>query len=103
MFLVGSLLLGLAPSLPALLLGRSVFTPQLYCIYSSGTPRFVLGFAVSLSAMAETVYISEIAGSRDRGRLVGLTELGITIGFLLAFIGRLASQQSVICPFILCS
>jgi len=68
-FLVGSLLLGLAPSLPFLLLGR-----------------FVLGFAVSLTAMAETVYISEIAGSRNRGRLVGLTELGITLGFLLAFI-----------------
>ena len=48
--------------------------------------RFVVGFAVSLSAMAECLYISEIATPTTRGRLVSFNELGITLGFLLAFL-----------------
>ena len=48
--------------------------------------RFVLGFAVALSAIAECIYISEIAPPEKRGMLVSLNELGITVGILLAYL-----------------
>eukprot|EP00092_Neocalanus_flemingeri_P028649 GFUD01031109.1.p1 GENE.GFUD01031109.1~~GFUD01031109.1.p1 ORF type:complete len:561 (-),score=168.17 GFUD01031109.1:412-2094(-) len=68
-FAVGAVVMGLANSLVVVLVGR-----------------FVVGFGVSLSAMSECMYISEIALATHRGRLVTLNELGITLGFLLAFI-----------------
>lgn len=68
-FTAGSLLMALAPGLGLLLVGR-----------------FVVGFAVSLSAMSECLYISEIADRTNRGMLITLNELGITIGFLLAYL-----------------
>ncbi len=48
--------------------------------------RLVLGFAVSLSAIAECIYISEISTAQKRGMLVGLNELGITVGILVSFL-----------------
>jgi len=69
LFLVGSLLLATSSSLALLLAGR-----------------LVVGAAVSLSAMAECTYIAEIVGPEIRGRMVTLNELGITLGFLLAYI-----------------
>ena len=48
--------------------------------------RFTVGFAVSLSAMAECLYISEISAPSNRGLLISLNELGITVGLLLAYI-----------------
>ena len=48
--------------------------------------RFILGFAVSLSAIAECIYISEIASPEKRGMLVSLNELGITVGILISFL-----------------
>lgn len=68
-FTVGSIMMALANSLSVLLLGR-----------------FIVGFAVSLSAMSECLYISEISKPKNRGMLVSFNELGITLGFLLAFI-----------------
>ncbi|KAI8499149.1 hypothetical protein Bbelb_229130 [Branchiostoma belcheri] len=50
------------------------------------TGRLVVGFAVSLSAIAECIYISEIAPSSKRGMLVSLNELGITLGILVAYL-----------------
>ena len=47
---------------------------------------FFSGFGVSLSAIAECVYISEISPPERRGLLVSLNELGITLGFLLAYL-----------------
>ena len=68
-FLAGSLLLCLASSLPLLLTGR-----------------WLVGCGVSLSAISESCYISEIAAPSIRGKLITFNELGITLGFLLAFI-----------------
>ena len=68
-FTVSALLMAFSSSLLQLLVGR-----------------FTIGFAVSLSAMAECLYISEISSPNNRGLLVSLNELGITIGFLLAYI-----------------
>ena len=42
--------------------------------------RLILGFAVSLSAIAECIYIAEISTPNRRGGLVSLNELGITVG-----------------------
>ena len=68
-FLVGALLMSLASAFGFILLGR-----------------FLVGCGVSLSAISESCYISEISTASNRGRLVSLNELGITVGFLLAFI-----------------
>jgi len=68
-FVLGAVSMGAANSLTALLVGR-----------------FLVGFGVSLSAMSECTYISEIAVASLRGRLVTLNELGITMGFLFAFV-----------------
>lgn len=66
--LAGSLSLGLAGSLPWLVLGRSA-----------------VGFAISLSSMACCIYVSELVGPRQRGVLVSLYEVGITVGILLSY------------------
>ncbi|XP_052776267.1 solute carrier family 2, facilitated glucose transporter member 12-like isoform X2 [Mya arenaria] len=68
-FLVGAVILGLAPNFPILVIGR-----------------LLVGFAVSISATGECIYISEIAPHRWRGLLVSLNELGITLGLLLAYL-----------------
>lgn len=67
-FLVGAIMLALAPSFAVLIVGR-----------------FILGFGVSLSAIAECIYISEIAPPKRRGLLVSLNEVGICFGLLLAY------------------
>ena len=57
--------------------------------------RLVTGYAVSLSATAECVYVSEIAPASKRGMLVSLNEVGICLGILLAyFIGFLFVGKS---------
>lgn len=48
--------------------------------------RFIVGFAVALSAVSECIYISEISTAHNRGMLVSLNEVAITVGFLLAYI-----------------
>ena len=48
--------------------------------------RFILGFAVSLSAIAECIYISELSTPAKRGMLVSFNELAITVGILIAFL-----------------
>lgn len=47
--------------------------------------RFVTGVAVSLSTTAVCTYIAEISPAVHRGLLMSLKEVGITIGFLLAY------------------
>jgi len=68
-FAVGAVVMGVADRLAIILVGR-----------------FMVGFCVSLSAMSECTYIAEISLPTHRGRLVTLNELGITLGFLLAFV-----------------
>lgn len=47
--------------------------------------RLILGMAISLSSTSECVYVSEISPINFRGTLIALNELGITLGFLLAY------------------
>lgn len=48
--------------------------------------RFVGGLAVGASSVIAPMYISEIAPSSHRGRLVGLFQFSIVFGILLAFL-----------------
>ncbi|KAM3921278.1 solute carrier family 2, facilitated glucose transporter member 10 [Leptodactylus fuscus] len=47
--------------------------------------RITIGFAISISSMACCIYVSEIVQPHQRGRLVSLYEMGITIGILLSY------------------
>lgn len=69
LFFAGALVLTFSKSFPVFIIGR-----------------VVVGFAVSLSAIGDCVYISEIAPANKRGLLVSLNELGITIGLLFAYL-----------------
>lgn len=68
-FIAGALLLAFSNSYGWLLVGR-----------------FIVGFAVALSAVSECIYISEISTPHNRGMLVSLNEVAITVGFLLAYV-----------------
>ncbi|KAL4235583.1 hypothetical protein ACF0H5_003979 [Mactra antiquata] len=68
-FLIGAIILGISPNFSVLVIGR-----------------ILVGFAVSVSATGECIYISEIAPAHRRGLLVSLNELGITLGLLLAYL-----------------
>ncbi|XP_062506936.1 solute carrier family 2, facilitated glucose transporter member 12-like [Corticium candelabrum] len=70
-FIVGAIILATAHTYSVLVIGR-----------------LIVGFGVSLSAIAECIYISEIAPVSRRGMLVSLNEFGITAGFLLAYLAN---------------
>lgn len=68
-FVLGSLVLGLAPTYGAVLFGR-----------------IVIGIAVAISAIADVSYLTEISPEAHRGALVSCNEASISLGFLLAYI-----------------
>ena len=70
-FFVSSILLAFTPMLAILFLGRTL-----------------VGFAIALSAASECVYVTELAPSHVRGSLVSMNEVGITVGFLLAYVAN---------------
>ena len=67
-FLTGSVIMTLANSINTLYIGR-----------------IVIGFGVSISAIVDISYLSEISPPEFRGAVVGTNELMITVGILLAF------------------
>ncbi|XP_077191646.1 solute carrier family 2, facilitated glucose transporter member 10 [Paroedura picta] len=66
--LCGSLLLTLSKSFVCLVFGR-----------------MTVGFAISLSSIACCIYVSELVAAHQRGVLVSLYEIGITVGILLSY------------------
>ena len=68
-FLIGAAILFWSTSLATILLGR-----------------FVVGFAVALSAIADVSYLYEISPSNWRGSFVSVNEACISFGFLVAYI-----------------
>ncbi|XP_058113650.1 polyol transporter 5-like [Magnolia sinica] len=68
-FLIGSLLMGLAPCFPFLMVGR-----------------IVAGIGVGYSLMIAPVYTAEISPATTRGFLTSLPEVFINIGILLGYI-----------------
>ncbi|MFB3148057.1 MAG: sugar porter family MFS transporter [Thermodesulfobacteriota bacterium] len=69
LFLVGSLSMALAPSIPILILGR-----------------VITGLSLGTVSIISPLYISEISTSSNRGKMVTFNTLGITFGTLLAYI-----------------
>ncbi|HTQ34535.1 MAG TPA: sugar porter family MFS transporter [Stellaceae bacterium] len=69
LFVVGALLSALAPGLTALLGGR-----------------FLVGLAIGTASMLTPLYLAEIAPARDRGAVVSLNQLCITIGILVSYL-----------------
>ncbi|OQV19693.1 Solute carrier family 2, facilitated glucose transporter member 10 [Hypsibius exemplaris] len=68
-FILGAGLSAIAPSLDTLSAGR-----------------LLQGFGMSMAAISECIYVSEIAPKDKRGLMVGLNEIGITVGFVMAFV-----------------
>lgn len=46
--------------------------------------RFVAGFAIGIASVAVPLYIAEIANDKNRGSLVSINQLAITIGIFVA-------------------
>ena len=68
-FILGTFVTSLAPTIGALMLGR-----------------LLVGFAIGIASYVAPLYISEIAPIPYRGALVSLNQLAITIGILLSYI-----------------
>ena len=68
-YIVGALILALAPSMPVLFIGR-----------------LVIGLAVGGSTAIVPVYLSEMAPTEQRGSLSSLNQLMITIGILSSYL-----------------
>ena len=56
--------------------------------YSFSFFRFIGGLGVGASSVAAPIYISEISGSKERGRLVALYQFNLVLGILIAFISN---------------
>lgn len=67
-FLLGAILLTMAPNPETVVAGR-----------------IVVGFAVAVSGIADVSYLNEIAPIQWRGSIVSVNEASIALGFLLAF------------------
>ncbi|CAL0322187.1 unnamed protein product [Lupinus luteus] len=72
-FLIGALLMGLAPSFPFLISGR-----------------IVAGIGVGYSLTIAPVYVAELSPTHTRGFLTSLPELFINVGILLGYISNYA-------------
>ncbi|MCY4253145.1 MAG: sugar porter family MFS transporter [Flavobacteriaceae bacterium] len=68
----------------------SVNNPNLFGFF-----RFIGGLGVGASTVAAPVYISEIAPAKKRGRLVGLYQLNIVLGILVAFLSNYLISQLI--------
>lgn len=72
-FIVGTLLAALSPSVPVIV-----------------GARVVLGLAIGLASSVVPVFISEMAPAGLRGRLVSMNQLMIVVGILLAYLANYA-------------
>jgi MFS transporter, SP family, galactose:H+ symporter len=68
LFVVGALLSAFAADLTTLLVGR-----------------FLVGVAIGIASMLTPLYLAEISPARDRGAVVSLNQLCITIGILVSY------------------
>jgi len=76
MFILGAIILFLAPSFTIVLLGR-----------------LVVGFAVAVSGIADVAYLHEISPVEYRGAIVSVNEACISLGFLISYVVGYAISQ----------
>lgn len=69
LFIIGSLGSSLTPNVPILLVSR-----------------VLLGFAVGIASYVAPLYLSEMSEKEDRGKLISMYQMMVTIGILVAFI-----------------
>ena len=75
-FVLGSLVAALAPNLSILILGR-----------------LLVGVGIGVASMLTPLYLAETAPAKNRGALVSLSQLAITIGILVSYlVGYLFAQ-----------
>ena len=65
---------------------------------SFGVCRFLAGIAIGGSSVLAPVYLSEIAPAARRGAIVGLFQVNIVIGILLAYASNFCVAQFVVGP-----
>jgi MFS transporter, SP family, arabinose:H+ symporter len=65
-----------------------VYDPYTFAFF-----RFIGGLGIGASTIAAPAYISEIAPSNKRGRLVAMYQLSIVVGILLAYISNYALKD----------
>lgn len=68
-FILGSIGTAIAPSIPSLIIGR-----------------IIVGLAIGIASYTAPLYISEISPHQQRGALVALNQLAITVGILISYI-----------------
>jgi MFS transporter, SP family, galactose:H+ symporter len=68
-FIAGSVLSAMAPDVDALIVSR-----------------VIIGLAIGMTSVAAPMYIAELSPPRNRGKLVSLFQLAITIGILISYI-----------------
>ena len=68
MFIIGTLIAALAPSLQVIVIGR-----------------FCIGIAIGIGSYTAPLYIAEVAPANLRGGLVSLNQLAITIGIMCSY------------------
>ncbi len=69
LFIAGALISALAQTVVALLIGR-----------------FLVGLAIGFASMLTPLYLAEISPARDRGAIVSLNQLCITLGILVSYL-----------------
>jgi sugar porter (SP) family MFS transporter len=60
--------------------------------------RFITGIAIGGSSVLAPVYLSEISPAKSRGALVGLFQINIVMGILLAYASNFCVQQLFTAP-----
>lgn len=65
----------------------SAFAPNVAILLIS---RVLLGFAVGIASYVAPLYLSEMAEKEDRGKLISMYQMMVTIGILIAFISDTA-------------
>ncbi len=61
----------------------SAMAPNVACLLIS---RVMLGFAVGIASYVAPLYLSEMAEKEDRGKLISMYQMMVTIGILAAFV-----------------
>ena len=65
----------------------SAFAPNVQILLIS---RVLLGFAVGIASYVAPLYLSEMAAKEDRGKLISMYQMMVTIGILVAFLSDTA-------------
>ena len=78
----------------ALLVAGAIFSAVAAELTSLLIGRFLVGLAIGFASMLTPLYLAEIAPARDRGAIVSLNQLCITVGILVSYLVGFALASS---------